>query len=56
MKPGRRLLCYGYLAGAVALRDVLMHGLHGRFPLVRSSLFGVYDFVRGRQGYKDFGH
>lgn len=48
----RRHLCYTYLIGLVALRDILKYTITRQFSLLRATLHGISDFIRGRQGMK----
>ena len=42
----RRLLCYIYIIGIVATRDLLLHSLHGHTELARAVWKGVADFIK----------
>ncbi|MBR1484609.1 MAG: glycosyltransferase family 2 protein [Prevotella sp.] len=42
----RRLLCYIYIIGVVATRDMLRHALHGHTELSRAVWKGVADFIK----------
>lgn len=48
-----RLFTYFYLAGIVALRDILKHTLHRQPALRRATLAGIADFIKGRSGYRN---
>lgn len=47
-----RWLTYGYLVGAVAVRDIIKQLTQHRIDLLKATLSGIADFIKGRDGYK----
>lgn len=49
-----RWLTYSYLIGVVAMRDMIKQLMLKRLDLLKATFSGISDFIKGREGFKQF--